>query len=62
MAQGDAMNATRTAAQEIARERRLMTTFATRHHAEHGERRDDFCRKCQTEALHEWARKEGLIP
>jgi hypothetical protein len=47
--------------QLIAQERRLMVAFATRHHAEHEGRRDDFCRKCRHEVVMEWARAEGLV-
>ena len=51
---------TRTMAQEIARERRLMESFATKHHAEH-DRVNEFCRKCRIARVEAWAREQGLI-
>jgi hypothetical protein len=50
-----------TSKRAIDRERRLMTTFATRHHAEHIGYRNEFCKVCQHEALIEWAKREGII-
>ncbi len=43
------------------RERVTMVRYATRHHRDHADRRDEWCRVCKRMALQEWARQHGLI-